>query len=46
MAANKRGKAPLKASVKRMRRPSRLEALERGRVKMAMFFARIGVWVY
>lgn len=46
MAANKRGNAPLKASVKRMHRPSRLEALDLGRVKIACFFSRIGLWVY
>lgn len=46
MAANKRGNAPLKASVKRMHRPEKLEAVERGRVKIAYFFSRIGVWAY
>lgn len=45
MAANKYGKAPVKASVKRMRRPERLEAIERGRTKIAMFFYRGGIWV-
>lgn len=46
MSANKYGKAPVKASVKRMHRPERLEAVERGRVKIAYFFARIGVWAF
>lgn len=46
MAANKHGNAPLKPSVKRMHRPERLEAVERGRVKLAYFFARGGIWVY
>lgn len=46
MAANKNGNAPLKASVKRMHRPEKLEAIERGRIKIAAFFARIGVWAY
>lgn len=46
MAANKNGNAPLKASVKRMHRPERLELLDRGRMKTAVFFSRIGLWVY
>lgn len=39
MSANKNGNAPVKASTKRMRRPERLEALERGRVKLFRFWS-------
>lgn len=46
MAANKRGNAPLKASVKRMHRPERMETILRGQGKYFMFFRRIGVWCY
>lgn len=42
MSANKHGNAPVKASVKRMHRPSRMEAVERGRMKIYMFLARLG----
>lgn len=43
MLANKHGNAPVKASVKRMHRPERMELLERGRVKIFMFLFRIGL---
>lgn len=43
MSANKNGNAPVKASVKRMHRPERMELLERGRMKIYMFLARIGL---
>ncbi|AHK11928.1 hypothetical protein CHOED_068 [Vibrio phage CHOED] len=46
MSANKRGNAPVKASVKRMHRPSKMLDIENGRTKIAMFFSRIGVWAY
>lgn len=42
MAANKNGLAPVKASVKRMHRPERMELIERGRMRIYMFLARGG----